>query len=275
MKLSLAIQTPEVDRAVPVALLSGSFDERLRKARALGADGVELMTANPRALDANAVADMLQANGLEAAAVGSGAVAFSTGLTLLSPDLQQARQARERLTDLIDFATAVRAPVVTIGSFRGRLAHAGPSARQDLVIALRDGAGYAESKAVRLAVEPINRYESDIVNSAAGAMELVGDVSHSALGIILDTFHVNIEETSWTEPFEKVMAAGLLWHVHLGDNNRLYPGQGLIDFPAIVSTLQACGYNGYLSAELLALPDPDTAAAETMRYMRSLVGGRP
>ena len=92
------------------------------------------------------------------------------------------------------------------------------------------------------------------------------------LGLLLDTFHVNIEERSWTEPFAALRAAGKLWHVHVGDNNRLAPGRGLIDFPAIVATLRRSGYDGYLSAELLARPDGDTAAlADAHRYLRPLL----
>jgi sugar phosphate isomerase/epimerase len=91
------------------------------------------------------------------------------------------------------------------------------------------------------------------------------------LGLLLDTFHVNIEEASWTEPFARVFAAGKLFHVHLGDNNRLPPGKGLIDFQAILQTLQSVGYQGFLSAELLALPDADSAAADTLTYMHRLL----
>jgi sugar phosphate isomerase/epimerase len=66
------------------------------------------------------------------------------------------------------------------------------------------------------------------------------------------------------------MKAGKLWHVHLGDNNRLPPGHGLIDFPEIVMALLQAGYQGYLSAELSPKPDADTAAQQTLVYMRSL-----
>jgi len=90
------------------------------------------------------------------------------------------------------------------------------------------------------------------------------------MGLLLDTFHVNIEEASWTEPFERVFLAGKLFHVHLGDNNRLPPGKGLIDFQAILQTLQSVGYQEFLSAELLALPDADSAAVTTLAYMRGL-----
>jgi sugar phosphate isomerase/epimerase len=274
MRLSLVVQTPEVEPTIPVAFFTGSFEEKLVKAAELGIDGIELMAADPMALDVDAIGAGLRENGLEAAAVGSGAVAFVTGLTLLHADPEKADQARLRLRELVDFAAGVGAPLVTVGSFRGRLASVGADGRDRLAAILRDGAAYAEAQSVRLALEPLNRYESDIVNNAQEGLAFLAEVGHPALGLLLDTFHVNVEERSWTEPFRGAMAAGRLSHVHLGDNNRLPPGHGLIDFPAIVATLREIGYNGYLSAELLAKPDPDTAARQTMTYMRSLLQER-
>jgi len=271
MKLSLAIQTPEVQPAIPVALLSGGFDQKLARAAELGADGVELMTVAPALLDFAAIKLSLVQAGLAASAVGSGGVAFAAGLTLLHADPAQASRAAARLRQLADFAAAVGAPLVTIGSFRGRLASVGARGRERMIALLQEGAAYAAGQGVRLAVEPLNRYETDIVLNAGEGLALVNDAGHPALGLLLDTFHVNIEEASWTEPFRRLMAAGRLWHVHLGDNNRLPPGQGLIDFPAVVATLRQIGYNGYLSAELLARPDPDTAAQQTLAYMHALL----
>jgi sugar phosphate isomerase/epimerase len=271
VKLSIAIQTPEVQPLIPVALLSGTFEEKLAKAADLGADGVELMTADPSALDAAAIRANLRRNGLEAAAVGSGAVAFAAGLTLLHPDPAKASLAVARARHLVDFAAAVGSPLVTVGSFRGRLAPAGAGGRERLIAVLREAADYAAAHGVRLALEPLNRYEADLVNNAEEGLAFVGEVGHAQLGLLLDTFHVNIEEASWTEPFCRLAAAGRLWHVHLGDNNRLPPGHGLIDFRTIVAALRAVGYSGYLSAELLARPDPDTAARDTLAYMHSLL----
>lgn len=271
MKLSLAIQTPEVKRLIPVALLTGTFEEKLTKAAELGADGVELMAVDPATLDTAAIRAGLRQNGLEVAAIGSGGVAFAAGLTLLHADPAQTAQASYRLRQLIDFAAALSAPLVTIGSFRGRLASVGTCGRDRMIALLQEGADYAAGHGVRLAVEPLNRYETDIVLNAGEGLALVNEVGHPALGLLLDTFHINIEEVSWTEPFRRLMAAGRLWHVHLGDNNRLPPGQGLIDFPAIVATLRQIGYKGYLSAELLARPDPDTAAQQTLAYMHALL----
>jgi len=86
LKLAICVQTDEAPRPVPVALFSGPLAERARKAAAAGADGLELMPVDPARLDAAAVRDLLAEYGLAAAAIGSGAIAFSTGLTLLHAD---------------------------------------------------------------------------------------------------------------------------------------------------------------------------------------------
>jgi 5-keto-L-gluconate epimerase len=271
MRLAICVQTDEVPVTVPVALFTGSLAERARKAAVAGADGLELMTVDPRSLDAGAVRATLSAHGLQAAAVGSGAIASTTGLTLLHPDAEIATRACRRLEELIEFAAAVAAPLVTIGSLRGRLAAVGPGGQARLAEILWAAAERAGSLGVRLALEPANRYELDFVNTAADGLAFLAQVAHPALGLLLDTFHVNIEERSWTEPFAVLLAAGKLWHVHVGDNNRLAPGRGLIDFPAIVATLHRSGYDGYLSAELLARPDGDRAALQTLSYLRPLL----
>jgi sugar phosphate isomerase/epimerase len=275
MKLSICVQTDEVTRPIPVALCTGPFSERARKAAALGADGLELMTVDPRALDTARLRAIPEQHGLSVSAVGSGAIAFATGLTLLHSDAGASARAQALLDDLIEFAAALAAPLVTIGSFRGRLAATGPGAREKLAQMLWSAAEHGRRVGVRLALEPANRYEVDFVNNAAEGLAFVTEVGHPALGLLLDTFHVNIEESSWTGPFRSLAAAGMLWHVHVGDNNRRAPGWGMIDFAAILGTLHDIGYDGYLSAELLAQPDGDTAAHQTLAHLRPLLEKRP
>jgi len=270
MKLSIAIQTPEVIPTVPVALISGTLEQKLAKAAGWGAHGIEFMTVNPKELDWESIRLSLHHNGLEAAAVASGAMAFALGVTLLNADPQIMALAKTRLFDLIELAEALGAPVVTIGSFRGRLAYYPMDGRAKLAEILQEAGEFAQPKGVRLALEAINRFETDLILNADQGLEFLQSLQHPAVGMLLDTFHVNIEENSWTEPFKRVMAADKLFHVHLGDNNRLPPGKGLIDFGAIVSTLHQIHYTGYLSAELLAKPDPDTAARQTLEAMQAL-----
>lgn len=272
MKLAFATTTSEVQVPVPVALFAGRFTERLETAATLGYDGVELMVARPAELDAQDIRSQVADAGLEIAAIASGAVYMVDKLTLLATSADVSRAAQQRLAELIEFAALVAAPLVTIGGFRGRMAWAGgPDSRARLIEQLRTAAREAAARGIRLVLEPLNRYESDIVNNTEQAMALFDEVGHSHLGLLLDTFHVNIEEPSLTECFKQGMVRGKLWHVHVGDSNRLPPGQGHLDFPGIVQSLREFGYQGYLSAELLPKPDPDAAGAAVIRYMRTLV----
>ncbi len=268
MLLSLAIQTPEVPLPVPVALLSGRLEEKLAKAAAMGYDGVELVTTDPASLDTASLRASLKAHGLRASGIASGGMAFAAKLTLLHSDPAMAVVARRRLDQMIDLASDLGAPVVTIGSFRGRSINGLERSRQELADVLRQASERAEACGVRLALEPLNRYEADLLHTAADVLSFADEVGSPAIGVLLDTYHLNIEECSWTEPYRQVMAAGKLFYAHLGDNNRLPPGQGLIDFGAILRTLLEIDYDGWLSAELLPQPDPDTAARQTAEAMR-------
>ena len=271
MKLSIVIQTPEVKSVLPVALASGSLNEKLSKAAEWGAQGIEFMSTNPVELNWAEIKDTLSRNGLEASAVASGGMSFGLGLTLLNADPDIRALAKSRLFDMIDMANALEAPVVTIGSFKGRLAQYSADGRALLAEIIREAGQIAQPKGVRIALEPINRYEGDFINNAEQGLNYLRQIDHPVVGLLLDTFHINIEESSWTEPFRRVMAEEKLFHVHLGDNNRLPPGKGLIDFPAIVAALAEINYTGYLSAELFPKPDPDTAARQTLEYMNAIL----
>ncbi len=270
MKLALCVQTPEIDTPGPVALLSGTFEERVRKAADLGVEGVELAPMNPAVLDAASIRELLQRHDLEVAAIASVSLGLS-GLTLLHPDPSVSAQARSRLDDLIRFAAAVGAPLVTVGSFRGRVGDSGAEGRARLARMLREAASFAEQQGVRLVVEPMNRFQADCITTAEEGLSFLQEIGHPAVGLLLDTNHMLTEETSWGEPFRRVMEAGRLWHVHLADSNRQAPGYGLIDFGLILQVLRDLGYTHYLSIEAFTKPDPDTAARDGVNHIRSLL----
>jgi sugar phosphate isomerase/epimerase len=271
MKLALCTTTPEVPVAVPVALLAGSFTERLDQAVALGCDGLEFMVLDPDQVDARQIKKEMDRRDLEIAALGTGAQLFTDGISLLARDAETERRAFARFEKLAELTSVWGAPLVTIGSFRGKLAWGDENARQHLVKTLRRCAEAAQDQGVRVALEPLNRYEADFINTGAEGMALVQEIDHPAFGLLLDTFHMNIEEPQMDDAIRTV--ADRLWHVHLGDSNRLPPGQGHLDFALVVDTLREIGYDGYLSAELLAKPDPGAAAQATMQAMRALVPG--
>jgi len=269
MKLATVITTPEVPVAVPVALLTGSFEERLDKAAALGYDGLELMILDPDLFDSAGVARQIRDRGLEVAALGTGAQFLVDRLTLIAGYSDLERRAFDRVQKLVEFAALCGSPLVTIGSFRGKLAWGGEGAGTRMVEILRRCAEVAGEHGIRIALEPLNRYEADFILTAAQGMDLVKTIDHAAFGLLLDTFHMNIEEPDLAGSVHT--ASERLWHIHLGDSNRLPPGGGHFDFKLVVETLKKIDYAGYLSAELLALPDPDTAARLTIEAMRQLV----
>lgn len=271
MSLLLCVQTPEVSTRSPISLLSGSFEEMLSKASEWGADGFELMPVEPSRVEAEAICTSMIAHHLNARAVGTALLSIVAGLTLLNPDSDIAAQAKTRFYQCIDLAAELGAPLVTIGGLRGRMSSVGSQGRQQLVAILREAALHAENQGVRLALEPVNRYQLDGIASAEEGLTFLDEVNHPALGLVLDTCHMTMEERSWTEPFRLVMSAGKLWHVHLADSNRMAPGNGLIDFQVILSTLKDIGYNGCLSIEVFAKPDPDSAAQEGLSHVRALL----
>ena len=97
---------------------------------------------------------------------------------------------------------------------------------------------------------------------------MVDEVNSSFIKLLVDTFHMNIEERSMTESIKP--AKGYIGHVHFSDNNRLAPGQGHIDFRSIAKILQAIDYQGFVSGEILPEPDGETAARWTIELINSL-----
>lgn len=271
MKLAVVTATPDLPKSPPVALLAGSFEERLRKARRYGFDGLELMVGFPAAVDRAATRRLLHENGLAAAAISTGALMHIHGLTLVSSDPQVRALALQRLHESIELAEALGAPVVTIGSFRGRLSLGGAQGMDMLREAMHTGAEWAGQHGAKLGLEACNRYELDWGNTAEQIVSLIKDVGSPHMGALLDTFHTNIEEVSPPQAVHEAMAGGPLIHVHLGDSNRWAAGLGHFDFAGFVDALKAAGYTGYLSAELLPKPGVDEAAQQTAAFMRPLI----
>jgi sugar phosphate isomerase/epimerase len=110
--------TPEVQAHVPVALLCGSFTEQLEKAVQLGYADIKLIILHPADLEGADIAAQVSGYGLEIADIAGGVIAMLDRLTLLGYNPKTCAAAEQRLHQLIDFAVATHAPLVTIGGFR-------------------------------------------------------------------------------------------------------------------------------------------------------------
>jgi sugar phosphate isomerase/epimerase len=269
MKAGMVLCGPDVDYG-PLALLSGTFEEKATKASELGYDGIELMVRDPAGLDWPTVKSTLDDAGLEVPQVVTGELFGADGLCLVTADEDLRRRAEERTRGVIDLAAYLGA-MVNIGRLRGQLKFLGdvsdpwPAA----VERLRGVITYAADKDVKITMEPINRYETDFIFSAADGMRLVEDLDCANFGLMLDLFHMNIEDVSIEGGLRQ--AGDRLWHVHIADSNRRHPGSGHLNFEGIFATLKDMGYQDYISAEILPLPDPDTAAEETMEFLKKYI----
>ncbi|MEP0825852.1 MAG: sugar phosphate isomerase/epimerase [Nitrososphaera sp.] len=112
---------------------------------------------------------------------------------------------------------------------------------------LADLSKFASDYGVKLVLEPLNRYSTPHCSTAKDALAIVRQVNHDSLGMLLDTFHMNIEEDSFEDAIRT--AGEYLKHMHFADNNRKMPGFGHIDFATIIRCLQETCYDGYISFE--------------------------
>jgi sugar phosphate isomerase/epimerase len=122
---------------------------------------------------------------------------------------------------------------------------------------------------VKLFLEPLNRYESSLVNTVSEGLELIKELGCENLELLIDTFHMNIEEQSLFGSIIKAMPH--TGHVHFADSNRHAPGAGHIEFPDIVSLLSQIGYEGYISMEMLPLPSADKAAEISINHLKEII----
>lgn len=113
----------------------------------------------------------------------------------------------------------------------------------------RDITKYALDFDVKLGIEPINRFETYLINRADQALKLLEDVNMDNVGITLDLFHLNIEEASTIDAIKKV--GKHLINFHVADNNRMPPGQGHLDWKGITNALKEIKYGGYMIMEYL------------------------
>lgn len=265
MKYAIVLSTHAAQ--FEAATIKGDLDANLRKIAAWGYDGVELAIRNPKLVDADALVNAVQATGLRVPAIGTGQAWGEEKLSFTSADPAVRAAAVARIQSHIPLAARLGA-VIIMGLIRG-ITPAGQEHAQSmayLVDAIQACARAGATAGVRFALEPINRYETDLIHTATQGLALIEQVGADNFGLLLDTFHMNIEEPDITA---SIRACGSrLFHFHVADSNRWYPSAGHIDFPKIISTLTTIGYDGWISGEFLPKPEADIAAERGLSYLK-------
>ncbi|MEV7649598.1 sugar phosphate isomerase/epimerase family protein [Arthrobacter sp. NPDC089319] len=270
-------QSPLTDAVLP---------QLLAKIAGMGFDAVELPLENPGDFTAGTAWDVLAATGLKPYLVG----AMAPGRELVLADAGSVQATQDYLAACIDLAHDLGAPAVC-GPFyasTGRVWRIDAEDRNEAYRQLRANlaplAARAEAAGVVLGIEPLNRYETSLINTVEQALEALEPLLGHGVGLALDSYHLNIEERSSSAA---IRAAGEhLVHLQVCGNDRGAPGGDQTDWPALLKALDDVGYTGPLNIESFTAdnaaiataasiwrplaPSQDRLAQDGLAFLRSL-----
>lgn len=243
------------------------LESSMEKSAELGFDAIELFTASSDAIDPQQLQELLNRHNLKLAAVGTGAGKVIHGWTLTDPDPSIRQKAVSFISEMIVFGAKFGAPAI-IGSMQGNVPAQGTPERSLSWLAegLEELGELALSKNIFLLYEPLNRYETNLLNTLKASSGFLNGLQTNGIKLLADLFHMNIEEVDLANAIvDYRMHIG---HVHFADSNRKPIGLGHTSMAPIARALREINYKGYVSAEAFPWPDPDAAAAQTIKSFR-------
>lgn len=232
--------------------------EGIRELGRLGYDGAEIVGVDELFPQAAKIREACADWGMQVSDINT--LFFNRDLS--HPDEKIRMQDIEYMKSVVDFAHAAGAGVIVMNPTRiGKFVPLAPEEEEYKFGAdsLRRIGEYASQCDVKLAVEAWNRYDTYFINNVDKAKRIVDMVDLPNVGIMLDTFHLNIEEPDMAEAVRK--AGSRLYHLHAGDSNRKAPGMGHLDFHSILRALKEIEYGGYIAMEVLP------ACADVLYYI--------
>lgn len=234
------------------------------KAAAFGFDVLELPLETPGDFDPRLAADVLSSEGLTATTC----LVTSPGRELVAADAATITGTQDYLRRCIEVAVTVGATVVGGPAYAsvGRTWRVSPAQRVGLLEELRANLApvvqEAAAAGVRIALEPLNRYETSVVNTVEEALDVVTDLPPAGCGLLLDTYHLNIEED---DIVAAILRAGeRVVGVQASENHRGAPGSGHIDWRAVLDALDTIAYTGPLCIESFTVENEAIATAASI-----------
>lgn len=250
-------------------LFAGNLIKGIEQASQFGYDAVELSLRNIAELDMDKIKRALRKENLDVTGIATGQTYYKDNLSLTSSDCRDRHAAINRLKSHIKLAAELDAQVI-IGGIRGSFEsltwhETPPNNLYDMVLeGLNEILGVASSYDVTVTLEPINRYETNFINTTEEALDLIERCSGDNFKLLLDSFHMNIEEASYRDAIYE--AGEHLSYIHFADNHRLAPGSGHLKFANIFDALEEIEFRGPISAEVLPRPDDYSAMEKTFEF---------
>jgi len=258
------------------------------KLKEMGFDLIEVAVEDPDLVDTDLLKAALEEHDLGVVTCG----AYGPGRNISSLDPIERQAAKDYLTWMIDAAQKLGSDVVNgpMYSAVGKDRLEDPIDRekewQFAVDGLKEMAAYADEKGVKLAFEPLNRFETDLVNIVDQGLKLIDDVGAPNLGFHLDTFHMHLEEKDSAAAIRK--AGDRIFHFHACENDRGVPGTGQVNWKEVFEALVDVGYDGNVVIESFTpevksiaravciwreiAPDQDAIARDGLKFIKSFPG---
>jgi sugar phosphate isomerase/epimerase len=228
----------------------------LKRIKKFGYESIEI-SGEPAQYDVKTTRALLKEHGIRC----WGAVTLTLGeRNLAARDEGQRARSVDYVKSVITMVSELEGEIITlVPATVGKVVPDGTEEEEWgwVVEATKECFAHGKAKGVRIAVEPLNRFETYLFNRCAQALALADAVSPEC-GVCLDAFHLNIEEE---DMYEAIRLAGKrLFDFHVADNNRFAAGLGQLDWAKIVGTLKEIGYDGALTNEFVAPVDRTPAA---------------
>lgn len=270
MKLCYQVATPDVAIADSVTAYQGSIDKTFGDIAALGYDGVELMTLDPQKLNWDSIKQTAEQLDLSVGLVCTGEVFGQLGLSFTNPDAGIRKEAVDRVNGIIDFASYLDAKI-NIGRVRGQYSPlvAKEQTQEWAAEAFTAISNHGLTKNVDIALETVTIMQTNFINTMAEGVEMVKRVNKPNFKMMIDVFHLNLEEKNLYEAIEKYSPHNI--HVHLSDNNRKYPGNCGLNFEEIIKVFHKCGYDGVFCTEIFQFPSMEEAAKQSISHLAPIL----
>lgn len=244
-----------------------SFESAVLQTKEAGYDLIEIPLLDPYSFDVTSGRRIV-----ESAGIGINASLGLTSATDISSEDPKAVAAGQdllfRAVDVLGELGAEWLVGVVYGALKKHMLPATPQGRANGQEVLRRVADRAAGVGVKLGLEVVNRYETNIMNTAKQAVSYVRELDHPNTYVHLDTYHMNIEESDLLNPF--LDAADLLGYVHIGESHRGYLGSGSVDFDTAFRALARIGYDGPVVFESFSSAVVDPMLSNMLGVWRNL-----
>jgi protein FrlC len=260
--------------------LNYPLEDTIRAIARAGYDGIDLWGGRPHCYRRDlserellALRRLIESEGLEVASLIPAQFRYPT--SLCSPNRVIREDSVRYIMDSIENACILGAPVVSVCPGHSLAGQSRESALARLAESLWEIASFAARHNVRIAIEPADRYETDLLNDARQTADFIHQAGLANTGVLLDNGHEWVVNHSYAAIPE---IQDLLFHVHVDDNQgqrdqHLVPGEGGTCVPEFLNAIQATGYDGFVCVELSwdYTLDPEPAARQSLKVLRNVI----